>query len=213
MFLLFTLTFSYGRYLFNPTTKALEATWDLVGDSLLAFNVVRVWLSHRWLFAGLHHSLFITHARFPEFDMHIAMEVAWYLSLLPYTKDRATFVHHLLSAVMGVYGFYNNITYIGFLLLSLMIWSNIPLAIAKILHEQKSRYADLSMMVFAIAFFITRIIVFPFYYIPIVLYSVRETWLDAGLTNIYYSMNAGLLILAMMQFIWFRKIVRICFSI
>ena len=201
--------FTFSRYIFDPTTKALEETWGLVGDSMLAFNVASIWLSNRWLFTELQPALYITRLRMPVFDVHIAMEVAWYISLLPYTKDRMMFVHHLLSAFMGMFGFYYNVTYIGFLLISIMIWSNIPLSLSKILHEQRHKYTKPMFILFAFTFFITRIVIFPFVYIPIVLFDVREEWLNDGLVGLYYGLNMGLFVLAGMQFIWFVKIIRL----
>lgn len=207
MFLFFTLIFSLSRHYFDPTSKALEAAWDLVGDSLLAFNVARIWLSNTWLFSGINSALIITQPRIYEFDLHIVMVVSWYLSLLPYTQDTTTFIHHLLSAIMGYYGYYNNVTYLGFLLLSLMIWSNLPLAVSKLLYETRSKHAVIVFDIFAVVFFITRVVVFPLHYMPIVLYVARDALLDAG---VYHSLVCGLFVLVLMQFLWFPKILRLC---
>jgi hypothetical protein len=162
---------------------------ELLGDTILACNIIRTFYYNPEL---LHNYNQVS--RIPAIDFHIMLEMGWYISLLPFTKNKDIFYHHILSIILGIYGYYHNITYLGFTLLSIMIWSNLFLGIMRITHYKISGYC------FAMVFFIFRIIIFPFWFMPKIVYLQTENMI------LYYTMNSGLSMLMLMQFFWFGKI-------
>lgn len=144
------LAFSLTRLFLSPKTKAHVATYELFGCLFIAANAVRTISSNPWVLA-------IRDERHAGFDFHCVLETAWYISLLPHCDSMAMFAHHALSATLALYGLYMKVTYLGFMALSIMVWSSLLLAASRMLHHSGSRLAKPSFAVY----FVTRIAVLP----------------------------------------------------
>jgi hypothetical protein len=209
MLLNLVLAFSLARLFLHPKTKAQIASYEFVGDALIAINVIHTIYKNPWFLQGVREDLFVQHERHHGFDFHCLLETAWYISLLPYCQDMGTLAHHGLSAGMAIYGLNKNTTYLGFMVLGIMVWSNVFLAASRIMHYNNNPLAKHAFRVFAVVYFVMRIGVFPFWYMRMMLFRVWPLWMAAGMQHTCYIMNGGLLIITGMQFVWFRRILRI----
>lgn len=203
------LAFSLTRLLLNPKTKAHVATYELFGELVIAANVVRTISNNPWYVTSIRENLFAPAERHAGFDFHCLLETAWYISLLPHCDSTGMFVHHALSAAMALYGLHMNVSYLGFMVLSIMVWSNLFLAASRILHYNGSPHAKHAFALFALVYFAMRIVVFPFLYMPLMLFRVWPVWEAAGLQQTCYIMNGGLLVITGMQFWWFGRILKV----
>lgn len=206
------LAFSLTRLVLRPSTKAQVATYELFGDALIAGNVLRTIYENPWFLQHVREDMFVQHERHAGFDFHCLLETAWYISLLPHCPDMGTFVHHALSAVMAIYGLNMNVSYLGFMVLAIMIWSNLFLAASRILYYNNNPMSKHMFRAFAVVYFAMRIAVFPFWYMPLMLFKVWPVWMSAGMSQTCYVMNGGLLVITGMQFVWFWRILRLALS-
>lgn len=189
-------------------------TQALIGNVILAINVIRVAVLKRMggLALGDGTCMIQGGARDTAFDGHIAMEIAWYLAILPYEKTQEMVWHHVLTILTAGVAYAMNVTCFTFLMFTTMIWSNILLASARILHQRENEYAKHVFGMFAVAFFMLRIVVMPVFVYPLLLARpVREYWVherDVGV--LYYASCTGVGLIVGLQFFWLGKIFRMC---
>ena len=204
--------FFYSTYTLLPYSQTFK---EFLGDSLIACNVLRPLYYNPILLNNTSNntSLYVQNERNPALDFHVALELSWYIAILPYTKEKSMYIHHTLTILLLSIGYYYNITYVTFLLLGTIIWSNVCLHVAKITHKNNHKLKDKVFLLFTILFFITRIIIFPFYIAPIITFRLHDNWVtQQNKFVLYYGVNVGMYVLILMQFYWFCKIVRILFQ-
>lgn len=208
MLLILVLMFSLTRVISKPTTRTEVAIYELFGDSLIAGNVLWTIYRNPWFLHGVREELFVQQERHNDFDFHCLLETAWYISLLPYCQAD-TFVHHIISALLAVYGLKQNITYFGFMVFAIMVWSNLFLTSSRILYYNNNPASKHVFTAFAAVYFLMRVIIFPFWFIPLMYFKVYPVWMYAGLVEQCYVINGGMLVIAGIQLVWFRKILQL----
>ncbi|XP_036596370.1 ceramide synthase 4-like [Trichosurus vulpecula] len=146
------------------------------------------------------------------------LELSFYFSLLltlTFDVKRKDFkeqvIHHFVTITLILFSYSANFLRIGALVLLLHDVSDIFMEACKMLiYTQWSRARDIMFVVFALVFFVSRLILFPIK----VLYTTSYTFL----TNYqvffgYYFANALLMILQSLNAFWFFLILRMFYKL
>ncbi|XP_042346941.1 ceramide synthase 5-like [Plectropomus leopardus] len=150
----------------------------------------------------------------PEQYNHYAAELAFYWSLMFSQfidiKRKDFFimlVHHLATIFLITFSYANNMLRFGTLVMCVHDASDIFLEAAKLANYAKyQRLCDGLFVVFSIIFFLTRLVIFPFW----VFYSILiESWEIIGPYQAWWLLNGLLLVLQTLHIIWFYLIARI----
>ncbi|KAL3064444.1 hypothetical protein OYC64_000665 [Pagothenia borchgrevinki] len=148
-----------------------------------------------------------------QFNYYVA-ELAFYWSLMfsqfidIKRKDFIIMiVHHLATIFLITFSYANNMLRAGTLVMCVHDASDIFLEAAKLANYAKyQRLCDGLFVVFSISFFITRLVIYPFW----VVYSVLvESWEIVGPYQAWWLLNGLLLVLQTLHIIWFYLIARI----
>ncbi|KAG7521426.1 ceramide synthase 5-like [Solea senegalensis] len=145
---------------------------------------------------------------------HYVAELAFYWSLMfsQFTdiKRKDFFimlVHHLATIILITFSYANNMLRAGTLVMCVHDAADIFLEAAKLANYAKyQRLCDGLFVVFSICFFITRLVIYPFW----IVYSVLiESWEIVGPYQAWWLFNGLLLVLQTLHIIWFYLIARI----
>ncbi|XP_070696182.1 ceramide synthase 5-like [Pempheris klunzingeri] len=148
-----------------------------------------------------------------QYNYYVA-ELAFYWSLMfsQFTDiKRKDFiimlVHHLATILLITFSYANNMLRAGTLVMCVHDASDIFLEAAKLANYAKyQRLCDGLFVMFSISFFLTRLIIYPFW----VVYSVLfESWEIVGPYRAWWLLNGLLLVLQVLHVIWFYLIARI----
>uniref|UniRef100_A0A8C6U116 Ceramide synthase 5 n=1 Tax=Neogobius melanostomus TaxID=47308 RepID=A0A8C6U116_9GOBI len=150
-----------------------------------------------------------------QYNYYVA-ELAFYWSLMfsQFTdiqrKDfLIMFIHHLATILLITFSYANNMLRAGALVMCVHDASDIFLEAAKLANYAKyQRLCDAQFVVFTLVFFITRLIIFPFWIIRSVLF---ESWEIIGPYQAWWVLNGLLLVLQVLHVFWFYLI--ICIAI
>ncbi|XP_029011739.1 ceramide synthase 5-like [Betta splendens] len=145
---------------------------------------------------------------------HYVAELAFYWSLMfsQFTDIRRKdftimLVHHLAAIVLITFSYANNMLRAGTMVMCLHDASDIFLEAAKLANYAKyQRLCDGLFVVFSISFFLTRLVIFPFWIVSSVLF---ESWEIIGPYRAWWLLNGLLLVLQTLHIIWFYLITRI----
>ncbi|XP_008276023.1 ceramide synthase 5-like [Stegastes partitus] len=145
---------------------------------------------------------------------HYVAELAFYWSLMfsqfidIKRKDFVIMlVHHLATIILITFSYANNMLRAGTLVLCVHDASDIFLEAAKLANYAKyQRLCDGLFVVFSISFFLTRLVIFPFWIVHSVLF---ESWEIVGPYRAWWLFNGLLLVLQTLHIIWFYLIARI----
>lgn len=187
---------------FGPTVR------ELIGDVLLAGNVVRTLVNDPTIVTDVNTWTIQGSLRDRALDFHLEVEIAWYLASLWHLRSKLMIAHHLLTVSVASVGYVMNVTHFSFLVLTTMIWSNVFLGAAKIAHKNKHRLAKPLFLAFAFTFGTTRVIIYPFWVLPL-LFKNRTYWVEERHVGaLYYGSCCCLLIVACLQYYWFGIILK-----
>ncbi|GFR52967.1 hypothetical protein Agub_g15615 [Astrephomene gubernaculifera] len=207
--------------------KIMEESYDIIG-SLVAFALGLEalkysdqggcgLLSTRDCFSGWPSAGAL---RAPAVTLYHTVELGWYLHYLAKHRlgmgmqdNLAMHLHHGSTLTLLFISFTFNLHRIGVLVLFVLNLSNPFLHVAKVAHYTGARSDKLTFLLFAVTFFVSRILVFP----AVVL---KASLLDSVRANpaflaadqhlpVYAIANLLLLALMVMQVQWFRGIVRL----
>ncbi|MED6277001.1 Ceramide synthase 5 [Characodon lateralis] len=142
---------------------------------------------------------------------HYVAELAFYWSLMvsQFTdikrKDfMIMLVHHLATIFLITFSYANNMLRAGTLVMCVHDASDIFLEAAKLANYAKyQKLCDSLFVVFSIIFFLTRLIIFPFWIVNSVLF---ESWQIIGPYQAWWLLNGLLLVLQTLHIIWFYLI-------
>ena len=183
---------------------------ELIGDIFLAGNVIKIFAQYPNLLRDKHVLCIQREDRFPALDFHILMEMAWYMASLPYTRDPLMILHHVVTASVMAIAYYYNVTYITFMVLASIIWSNILLGLSKMARKNNWVIKTPIFVMFTISFFVFRILLLPFYVMPMLVFDVRDYWvIERNIGHVYWLVVSSMGIIISMQFYWMAKILRL----
>lgn len=116
-------------------------------------------------------------------------------------------IHHLATITLITFSYANNMLRAGTLVMCVHDASDIFLEAAKLANYAKyQRLCDGLFVLFSIIFFITRLVIYPFWIIYTVLV---ESWEIIGPYQSWWLLNGLLLVLQVLHIIWFYLIARI----
>ncbi|XP_040007617.1 ceramide synthase 5-like isoform X1 [Xiphias gladius] len=145
---------------------------------------------------------------------HYVAELAFYWSLMfsQFTDIKrkdfiVMLVHHLATIILITFSYANNMLRAGTLVMCVHDASDIFLEAAKLANYAKyQRLCDGLFVVFSISFFLTRLVIYPFWIVYSVLF---ESWEIVGPYQAWWLFNGLLLVLQTLHIIWFYLITRI----
>ncbi|KAK0155100.1 Ceramide synthase 5 [Merluccius polli] len=148
-----------------------------------------------------------------QYNYYVA-ELAFYWSLMlsQFTdikrKDfNIMLVHHFATISLITFSYANNMLRAGTLVMCVHDAADIFLEAAKLANYAKcQRLCDTLFIVFSIVFFITRLVIYPFWIVHSVLI---ESWEIIGPYQSWWLLNGLLLVLQVLHVIWFYLIARI----
>ncbi|CAK8691204.1 unnamed protein product [Clavelina lepadiformis] len=194
--------------------KLTESTWRCI-FYLIAFSFgVGILLQSPWLWDNLHcFSNYPFQSLWPSVFYYYILEGGFYISLVfTLLRDvrRKDFVeqivHHLATLGLIIFSYVTNLVRIGTLVLALCDISDVFLEAGKSLHYVKfQKSADLMFVLFAVVFFLSRVVAFP----VVVIHTayVKSMWLAKPYPG-YYVFNALLLVLQILNIMWAATIFR-----
>uniref|UniRef100_A0A667Y0S6 Ceramide synthase 5 n=1 Tax=Myripristis murdjan TaxID=586833 RepID=A0A667Y0S6_9TELE len=148
-----------------------------------------------------------------QYNYYVA-ELAFYWSLMfsQFTDNKRKdfiimLVHHLATITLITFSYANNMLRAGTLVMCVHDASDIFLEAAKMANYAKyQRLCDGLFVVFSIIFFLTRLVIYPFWIVYSVLF---ESWEIVGPYQSWWLLNGLLLVLQALHVIWFYLITRI----
>ncbi|CAN9515498.1 unnamed protein product [Ophioblennius macclurei] len=195
--------------------KFCESSWRLTFYlAIFVYGVYHLWNSPwTWDTRKCWYNFPFQHQT-PEQYNHYVAELAFYWSLMfsqfidIRRKDfMIMLVHHLATIILITFSYANNMLRAGTLVMCVHDSSDIFLEAAKLANYAKyQRLCDGLFVVFSISFFITRLIIFPFWIIHSVLI---ESWEIVGPYHSWWMFNGLLVVLQTLHIIWFYLIARI----
>ncbi|KAF6730459.1 Ceramide synthase 5 [Oryzias melastigma] len=195
--------------------KFCESLWRFTFYLVIfIFGIFQLWVSPwMWDTRQCWHNYPFQHRSHGQYYYYLA-ELAFYSSLMfsQFTDIRRKdffimFVHHLATILLITFSYTNNMVRVGTMIMSLHDASDIFLEAAKLANYAKyQRLCDSMFVVFTLIFFLTRLVIFPFW----VIYSVLfESWEIVGPYRAWWLLNGLLLVLQCLHVIWFYLIARI----
>ncbi|XP_033995169.1 ceramide synthase 5 isoform X3 [Trematomus bernacchii] len=150
----------------------------------------------------------------PGLYYYYVTELAFYWSLMfsQFTdikrKDfMIMFIHHLATIGLISFSYVNNMTRVGSLVMCVHDASDFLLELAKLANYAKyQRLCDFLFIVFSVAFFITRLVIYPIWVLNSTMF---ESWAIVGPYPSWWLFNFLLLVLQVLHIIWSYLIARI----
>jgi hypothetical protein len=188
--------------------------WDMAMNVVLLSNIARIACKDPSVLDMSDPTHFVQTERIADIDQHYIFEMAWYTSatlnmfLFPDCSINALMIlHHAASLTLIVLSYSYNLTYFGFVLLSLLIGTNPLLHMSKVLVILKSPLAKPTFMLFALMFFVTRVVLFPTWFMRITLWDLHPYWKNDRF-ELYVASNVFLGVLFALQLVWFQRVIR-----
>ncbi|XP_062843202.1 ceramide synthase 5 [Trichomycterus rosablanca] len=153
----------------------------------------------------------------PGLYYYYVTELAFYWSLM-FSQFRdikrkdflIMFVHHLATVSLISFSYANNMARVGSLVMCVHDTSDFLLETAKLANYAKyQRLCDFVFVVFGAAFFVTRLIIYPFWVLNSTMF---ESWEIVGPFGSWWLFNVLLLVLQVLHVIWSYLIARIAFN-
>ncbi|KAJ3603255.1 hypothetical protein NHX12_030997, partial [Muraenolepis orangiensis] len=117
------------------------------------------------------------------------------------------FVHHLATVSLISFSYANNMLRVGSLVMCVHDASDFLLEAAKLAnYTKRQRLCDFLFILFSVAFFITRLLVFPLWILNTTLF---ESWAIIGPYPSWWLFNGLLLVLQALHVVWSYLIARI----
>ncbi|CAI5686826.1 unnamed protein product [Oreochromis niloticus] len=117
------------------------------------------------------------------------------------------FIHHLATVSLISFSYVNNMARVGSLVLCVHDASDFLLEAAKMANYAKyQRLCDFLFIVFSVAFFITRLVIYPIWVLNSTMF---ESWAIVGPYPSWWLFNVLLLVLQVLHIIWSYLIARI----
>ncbi|AWP02476.1 putative ceramide synthase 5 [Scophthalmus maximus] len=150
----------------------------------------------------------------PGLYHYYVIELAFYWSLMfsQFTDIRRKdflimFIHHLATVGLISFSYVNNMARVGSLVMCVHDASDFLLEAAKLANYAKyQRLCDFLFIVFSVAFFITRLVVYPIWVLNSTMF---ESWAIVGPFPSWWLFNFLLLVLQLLHVIWSYLISRI----
>ncbi|XP_037539869.1 ceramide synthase 5 [Nematolebias whitei] len=142
---------------------------------------------------------------------HYVAELAFYWSLMfsQFTDIKRKdffimFVHHLATILLITFSYGNNMLKAGSLVMCVHDASDVFLEAAKLANYAKyQKLCDALFVLFSVIFFLTRLVIFPFWIVYSVLF---DSWEIIGPYRAWWLLNGLLLVLQVLHIIWFYLI-------
>lgn len=208
--------YAYGTLTRSWPSKVRHHIWDLLVNLGLICNIARIVYNNPSVMdlTDPKHIVQGNITRYPELEHHLTIETAWYASgiyNMCFFKDagytHSLIAHHMTSILLLFIAEYFNLTVYGFSLIALLTLSNPFMHVAKALHAlNNKRGAALTFTLFAAVFFLTRIVMFPLWYLRSTVVLAFPYYKDRYI-HIYLLCNGLLSALFLLQLFWFNKIV------
>ena len=209
--------YAYGSLTRSWPAKVRHHIWDLVVNLGLIGNIARIVYNNPSVLdlTDPKHIVQGFIVRYPELDHHLTIEMAWYASgiyNMCVFKDagytHSLVVHHMTSILLMIIAQYCNLTVYGFSLLALLTLSNPIMHVAKTLHTLNKHSAKTAFTLFATVFFLTRVTLFPLWYLRSTVVLAFPYYKDRYI-NVYLLCNGLLSALFLLQLFWFKKILHL----
>ncbi|XP_059925597.1 ceramide synthase 5 [Gadus macrocephalus] len=150
----------------------------------------------------------------PGLYYYYVMELAFYWSLMfsQFTDIKrkdflVMFIHHMATVSLISFSYANNMLRVGSLVMSVHDASDFLLEAAKLAnYAQYQRLCDILFILFSVAFFLTRLVIFPLWILNTTLF---ESWAIIGPYPSWWLFNSLLLVLQVLHVIWSYLIARI----
>ncbi|XP_044071409.1 ceramide synthase 5 isoform X3 [Siniperca chuatsi] len=114
------------------------------------------------------------------------------------------FIHHLATVSLISFSYVNNMARVGSLVMCVHDASDFLLEAAKLANYAKyQRLCDFLFIVFSVAFFITRLVIYPIWVLNSTMF---ESWAIVGPYPSWWLFNFLLLVLQVLHIIWFYLI-------
>lgn len=202
--ILFALRKAYDYVCPRQLLKARSNIWDLACTLFMLAKVVGItWWSDAYV--SMDRCQVPQRERIAVFDDYIMTEMGWFISTFAYDAlngscDAEMVFHHVLAIAIAMASTHANVTCLGFALVPYMLASNPLQHLVKTLHKllPQSDVTKFVFIMFAAAFFASRVVMFPIYYIYPLFF------LNIGF--VFYPM---LVMLYCLQVFWFAKIAKI----
>ncbi|XP_034447670.1 ceramide synthase 5-like [Hippoglossus hippoglossus] len=199
----------------STQTKFCESMWRFTFYlGIFIYSIRHLWVSPWMWDTRICWHKFPLQALSPGQYTHYVAELAFYWSLMfsQFTdikrKDfMIMLVHHMATIILITFSYANNMLRAGTLVMCVHDASDIFLEAAKLANYAKyQRLCDGLFVMFSIVFFITRLVIYPFWIVNSVLF---ESWEIGGPYQAWWLFNGLLLVLQALHIIWFYLIARI----
>ncbi|XP_074056517.1 LOW QUALITY PROTEIN: ceramide synthase 4-like [Macrotis lagotis] len=199
--------------------KFSEASWKFLFYSTSFFDGLLIFYNETWF--GQPETVWNGYPKQPlqpAIYWWYLLELSFYLSLLltlTFDVKRKDFkeqvIHHFVTIALIFFSYSGNFVHIGVLVLLLHDVTDIFMEACKMLIYTQWRQArDIMFMLFALVFFVSRIILFP----TKVLYTTYYTFLNNYQVFFgYYFANVLLMILQGLNVFWFFLILRMFYKL
>ncbi|XP_051282612.1 ceramide synthase 5 [Dicentrarchus labrax] len=195
--------------------KFCESMWRFTFYlGIFIYAICHLWVSPwMWDTRQCWHNYPFQPVSHGQYNYYVA-ELAFYCSLMfsqfidIKRKDfMIMLVHHLATILLITFSYANNMLRAGTLVMCVHDASDIFLEAAKLANYAKfQRLCDGLFVVFSISFFLTRLVIYPFWVVHSVLF---ESWEIVGPYRAWWLLNGLLLVLQALHIIWFYLIARI----
>ncbi|XP_060931037.1 ceramide synthase 5-like [Limanda limanda] len=199
----------------SKQTKFCESMWRFTFYlGIFIYSIRHLWVAPWMWNTRICWDKFPFQALSPGQYTHYIAELAFYWSLMfsQFTdikrKDfMIMLVHHMATIILITFSYANNMLRAGTLVMCVHDASDIFLEAAKLANYAKyQRLCDGLFVMFSIVFFITRLVIYPFWIVNSVLF---ESWEIGGPYQAWWLFNGLLLVLQALHIIWFYLIARI----
>ena len=189
--------------------------WDMAVNVALLSNIARITCKDPSVWDMSNPSHFYQTERIADVDQHIIFEMAWYTSamlnmfLFPDCDINVfVFFRHAASLALIMMSYSYNLTYFAFVVLAILVSTNPLFHLSKALRVLNSPLAKPTFALFALVFFVTRVVLYPMWFVRIILWDSYQYWKDDRF-ELYIMCNVILIALFAMQLVWFHKIMRL----
>lgn len=155
----------------------------------------------------------------PNVHKYYNIELGWYLHLmlkhvlgLGLQDNHTMGAHHIATVALIVLSYLLNVHLLGLMVFGLLNVSSPILHLSKLANNLELKKTKTALFAaFAVAFFVTRCVVFPYIVVKSALYDplVAIRGVLQYFAPFYLACNVLLLVLCVMQGVWFKAIVRI----
>ncbi|XP_040015771.1 ceramide synthase 5 isoform X1 [Xiphias gladius] len=196
-------------------TKFCESMWRLTFYlCIFSYGLQFLWQSP-WMWDTRHCWYnYPYQVMTPGLYHYYVTELAFYWSLMfsQFTDIKRKdflimFIHHLATVGLISFSYVNNMARVGSLVMCVHDASDFLLEAAKLANYAKyQRLCDFLFIVFSVAFFITRLVIYPIWVLNSTMF---ESWAIVGPFPSWWLFNFLLLVLQVLHIIWSYLIARI----